>query len=406
MGAILSSIASSRAQRPKAKLSPQRAFISSLGAALILCALWTAFGSLVIPIALRHDFLSTYTAARMASKGEYARLHDPKLILERLKETDPDTLPLPIVRPHFYAFLVSPLSKLSLRDAFWVWLGIQVAMLFGCWAWAVNRFGPDALIWGALSVPCGLGIFHGQDCVVMLAIVIGGYALARAKHPFAAGAIFGLALTKFHLVLFMAPAMLVSKRWKMFQGFAAAGAALLAWCYMLGGMEGLETYAALLRNKDMERLNPTPELMISVQGLLANLHLDFEILRIAAGLVVLVAAAVVFRNRQPFWRWISLSITASLFSAPHVYGYDAAIMVLPIWLVQAYCARMPVRIAFAVFATPLPFLAGMAGSPWSIVTPLCLAACFGTLLWDAATGKSDSAGELIAADSALAELVP
>ena len=95
---------------------------------------------LVVPIALRHDFLSTYTAARMASKGEYARLHDPKLILERLKETDPDTLPLPVVRPQFYAFLVSPLARFSLRDAFWIWLGIQIATLFACWAWAVKVF--------------------------------------------------------------------------------------------------------------------------------------------------------------------------------------------------------------------------------------------------------------------------
>src|SRR5215471_14911040 len=228
MGAIPSSIAPAEIVRPKARLSPQRALISALAAALVLCALWTALGSLVIPIALRHDFLSTYTAARMASKGEYARLHDPTLILERLKETDPDTLPLPVVRPHFYAFLVSPLSKLSLRNAFWVWLGLQVATLFACWTWAAKRFGPDALIWGALSVPCGLGIFHGQDCVFMLAIAIGGYALARGKHSFAAGAVLGLALMKFHLVLFLAPAMLISRRWKMFQGFAATGVALLA----------------------------------------------------------------------------------------------------------------------------------------------------------------------------------
>jgi hypothetical protein len=236
-----------------------------------------------------------------------------------------------------------------------------------------------------MSVPTVLGIFHGQDCAFMLAIAAGGYALAKKKMYWTAGAILALALMKFQLVLFLAPAMLLGRRWKMFGGFAGMGAVLAAWCLLLGGTQGLETYWALLGDKDLERLNPPPDLMISIQGLLANLHADSQMLYAALGLVAVGVAAMVLKDRQPLWRWMSLSITASLFAAPHVYGYDAAIMVLPVWLVQAYSTRTPTRVAFAVFATPLPFLAGLAGSPWSIVTPLCLAACFGTLVWEAGT---------------------
>ena len=64
----------------------------------------------------------------------------------------------------------------------------------------------------------------------MLAIAIGGYALAKNRHPWLAGAVLGLALMKFHLVLFLAPAMLLSRKYKMFAGFATMGTALLAWC--------------------------------------------------------------------------------------------------------------------------------------------------------------------------------
>jgi len=404
MAAIPSSMPAAGIPQTKPKLSYQRALFSALGAAVILCAVWTALGSLVIPMAMRHDFLSTYTAARMASNGEYARLHDLTLIQRRLKETDPDALALPVVRPQFYAFLVSPLARFPHHTAFWIWVGIQVSLLFICWIWAVGRFGPDALIWGALSVPCGLGIFHGQDCVFMLAIAIAGYALAKGRSPFAAGAVLALALMKFHLVLFLAPAMLLGRKWKMFGGFVGMGATLVAWCLALGGIQGLETYAALLRNKDLERLNPTPDLMISIQGLLANLHADSEILRILLGLVALVGAAIVLKERQPLWRWMSLSITASLFAAPHVYGYDAAIIVLPVWLVQAYSRKTSTRAAFAAFATPLPFLAGLAGSPWSIITPLCLAACFGTLTWEAWTARRQVAGRSVLEDSSAENL--
>ena len=379
-----------------------------MGAALILCALWTVLGSIEIPISMRSDFLTTYTAARMASQGSYARLYDPMRFQQRVHDTDPEALALPMVRPQFYAFLISPLAQLSHPTAFWVWLGIQVALLFGCWIWAVGRFGPDALIWGALSLPCGLGIFHAQDCVFMLAIAIGGYTLAKRKSYWLAGAVFALALMKFHLVVFLAPAMLLSRRWKMFGGFVGMGAVLAAWCVNLGGSQGLETFAALLRNKDMVQLNPTPELMISIQGLLANLHADSEILRVALALAALAAAAFVLKDRQPLWRWMSLSITASLFAAPHVYGYDAAIMVLPVWLVQAYSSKTATRVAFAAFATPLPYMAGLAGAPWSIVTPLCLAACFGTLTWEAwmarragRVGLEDSPAELTLAEPVL-----
>jgi hypothetical protein len=370
----------------KPRLSYRRSLISSIAAAVLLCGLWITLGRTVVPIAMRHDFLSTYTAARMARNGEYQKLHVPSVILERLRETDPDTLPLPIVRPHFYAFLLQPLAALPLRTAFWVWFGIQAALLVACWIWAMREFGPDALIWGALSVPCGLGIFHGQDCIFLLALAIGGYSLAKGKRNFAAGALWGLALVKFHLVLFFAPAMLLARRGKMFLGFCWTGAVLFAWSWLLGGSEGMRNYWALLRNKDMERLNPTPDMMISIQGILSNLNADYEWLRFGLGAVLLMMAAVTIR-RQPLWRWLTLTITASLFAAPHIYGYDAAIMVLPILLVQQNSRRTFTRAAFAAFATPLPFLIGMADRPWTLVTPLCLAACFGSVTWEAWTAR-------------------
>jgi hypothetical protein len=214
----------------------------------------------------------------------------------------------------------------------------------------------------------------------MLAITVGGYALAKKKSYWAAGAVLALALMKFPMILFLAPAMLLGRRWKMFGGFVSMGAALIGWCYLLGGQQGLETYAAMLRNKD---LNPSPELMIGIQGMLANLHADFGVLRIVLALVALIAAGFVLRERQPLWRWMSLTITASLFAAPHAYGFDAAIMVLPIWLVQAYSRKTATRAMFVALATPLPFLAALAGQPWSILTPVCLATCFGTLTWEA-----------------------
>jgi hypothetical protein len=347
---------------------------------LILTAVWIAAGLQIAPEAQEREFASTYTAAKMASAGQYGRLNDPAVSQRYLKRVDPEAVAVPAARPQFYAFVLSPLARVPERTAFLIWVGIQLSLLFACWTWAVLRFGSDALLWGALSLPCCLGIAYGQDGVLMLALAVGGYALAKKKSYWAAGAVLAIALMKCNLILFLAPAMLLGRRWKMFGGFVGMGTALAGGCYLLGGQQGLEGYVAMLRSND---LNSAPGLMIGIQGMLANLHADFAVLRIVGALVGLIAAAFVLRGRQPLWRWMSLAITASLFAAPHAYSFDAAILVLPIWLVQAYCRQTSTRAVFAALATPLPFLAGMAGQPWSIIAPVCLAACFGTLTWEA-----------------------
>lgn len=366
----------------KPRLSYRRSLISAIGACLVLSALWVTLGSLVLPIALKHDFLVIYTGARMAANGEYSRLHDRELMVQRMLEIERETSAPPVVRPHFYVALTRPLAALPIRTAFEVWIGIQITVLLACWLWSARTFGPDAMIWGALSAACGMGISHGQDCVLFLAIAIAGYELARRDRPFAAGAVWALVLTKPHLILLLFPAMLVSRRWRMAAGFATSGAALFGTSLALGGWEGMRNWIALLRNKDLERLNPSPEQVVSIQGILTNLHISSEVVALLSALTILGAAAWVIR-RQPLWLWVSLALTASLFAAPHVYGYDLAIFLLPVWLVQAYSSSLLTKAAFAALATPLPFFIGLAGPPWLLATPLCLGFCLVALVLEA-----------------------
>ena len=74
-------------------------------------------------------------------------------------------------------------------------------MLIGTWAWAFRRWGADALIFGSMYLPTALGIAHGQDCVLILAIVLGVYALADREQHFLSGMVLGAGLIKFHLFL-------------------------------------------------------------------------------------------------------------------------------------------------------------------------------------------------------------
>ena len=62
----------------------------------------------------------------------------------------------------------------------------------------------------------------------------------------------------------------------------------------------------------------------------------------------------------------------SLLVPPHVYGYDAGLLLLSIWLAIFMSARKWTRIAALLICTPIPFLMNLAGTPWSAATPVTL----------------------------------
>jgi hypothetical protein len=156
----------------------------------------------------------------------------------------------------------------------------------------------------------------------------------------------------------------------------------------LAGPAGIAKYFRLLRMSDLRHLSPSPELMINVRGLAVNLGIDSGLESVAVtGL--LTAAAVILTAvacwRAPLWRCIAAASAGSLLVVPHVYGYDAALLLAGLWLAifesgDPGAARWS-RIAATVLLTPLPLLLGLAGPPWSAATPLAMLAFLATLAW-------------------------
>jgi hypothetical protein len=343
-------------------------------AVLSFCAFWTLLGAIVAPGAKLHDFLNLYTGATLARDGAFTEMHVPEVQIQRERQFVPGLPELvPFVRLPFYAFLLTPLAWMPLGAAFWTWLGVQSAVLAGTWAWAFRRWGTDALIFGSMYLPTALGIAHGQDCVLMLAIVLGVYAFARGEKHFLSGMLLGAGLIKFHLFLLWPLMLVIQKRWRMLAGACAAVTAELLVSLLLAGPQGMAKYFALLRMDDLRELSPSPDLMINVGGLALNFGLDH--LAITA---VLTAAAVVLTIaacwRAPLWRCIAAASAGSLLVAPHVYGYDAGLLLAALWLAVFESGSQAARITATLLLTPVPFLLGLAGSPWAAAAPLALLA--------------------------------
>lgn len=365
--------------RGDARASRRTVPLYAVLAVMAFCTFWILLGSILVPGARFHDFLNLYAGASLARDGVFASMHSPEVQLQREREYAPE-LPevVPFVRPPFYALLLAPLAWVPFGPAFWAWIAVQSAVLIGAWIWAFRRWGADALIFGSMYLPTALGIAHGQDCVLIAWIVLGVYALARRERHFWSGAVLGLGLIKFHLLLLWPLALLIQKRWRMMAGACAAATVELLVSLALAGPAGMGRYFALLRMTDLRRLSPSPELMINVRGLALNLGIDSAAITgaLTFAVVVLTIAAC---WRAPLWRWVAAASAGSLLAVPHVYGYDAGLMLIPLLLVMFESGLKGPRIAATVLLTPLPLLLGLAGAPWAAATPLALLAFLSSL---------------------------
>ena len=354
-------------------------------AVLAFCACWTLFGSFVVPAARLHDFLNLYAGASLARDGDFARMHAPEVQLEREREYAPQLPELvPFVRPSFYALFLAPLAWLPFGAAFWAWLGVQASMLVGAWAWAFRRWGTDALIVGSMYLPTALGIAHGQDCVLVLWIVLGSYALAQRGRHFLSGVLLGAGLIKFHLFLLWPIMLLIQRRWRMLAGACAAVTAEVLTSLALAGPSGITKYVALLRMSDLRRLNPSPELMINARSIALYFRVDntaVTALLTAAAVILTVAACW----RAPLWRAVAAASAGSLLVAPHVYGYDAGLLLAGLWFAIFESSEHPgskgPRITATALFTPIPMLLNLAGSPLAAATALALFAFLASLAW-------------------------
>ncbi len=352
---------------PTGKQGTKRVPVTTLVIVVIFCGFWVVQGALVYFKARHHDFLSFYTGSTLVRQASIADLYDQELQLRTQQELVPtNTELIPFIRPGYYALLLAPLSLLPFGTAFWIWLGLQAAVLFVCWGWAARKFGSDALLLGAMYFPTAVGITHAQDSSFMLAIAIGAYALEERGRSFWSGVILGLGLIKFHLFVLVPVVMLFHKRYRMLSGFVATGLVAGLSFIVSAGWQGVSRYVALLSSGELKWLSPAPQLMINLRGVTSNIAGNSTL--VWAMLVGLVLGLVVIAIRgAPFWRWLSAAITGSVLVAPHGYAYDAAILLLPIWMLLFVSEKRLSRVAALLLVTPLPFFTLMAGPPWSVL---------------------------------------
>lgn len=343
----------------------------NLSVAFAAVAFWVVSGSMIAHHAERFDFLSFYTGGAIVRHTGFKGLYDLD-ILRTLQQTlvrDPEQI-VPFTRPPLFALVMMPFTLFSLVPAFYVWLLFQIGTLIGCWIWACRRFGSDALVYCSLYFPAAYGIMHGQDNSWMLAVVLVTFLLAERESWAASGAVMALGLFKFHLFLLFPLAIALRKRWRMLIAFCLAGICEAILSFVLVGWNGVQQYYELERRPDLP-VNPIPWTMLNVRAVLLNFGFDatWAVALLALLAIILVVAAL---RGALLWQWFAAATAGSLLISPHVYKYDATLLLLPILLAIFQSKSKFTRISAFVLAIPIPYLAALLGQPFAALPGVLL----------------------------------
>ncbi|HKW72428.1 MAG TPA: glycosyltransferase family 87 protein [Candidatus Dormibacteraeota bacterium] len=273
---------------------------------------------------------------------------------------------LPFLAPAWVALLVVPFDPLGpdLGGRAWVLFGL-VCLLGGLY-FATRPRPPSEFLPALAGVPTAVMMLNAQlDGVGALGI---GAAIALWSQPYLAGLALGLTLMKPQLVLPLGAAILVTGRWKVLAGWAAAGVVLLLPTLALNPHwisdwlgQTRATVAAGSREVDLPHLGvllPDPVQTVAVAALTV----------IAIALVLYLAR----RRRHEFPAAAAVLISGGVLAAPHALPADLVLVGfgLAVWGQARWFDWLTLSVGALICAlmpAPIPAFVGMVVIGWCLL---------------------------------------
>jgi hypothetical protein len=356
------------------------------------------------------DFISFYTAGRIARSGDFHALYDldtqRRVQAEVLGEnTFPGGANLS-QHPPYLALVLAGLAVDDFVQSYMLWTVVRLPVLLAC-GWLVHRFfrghGWEArpALWNALAAmaffPVFLGILGGQDAVWILAALLLWWNGLAFREEALAGV--GLALATLAPTIAGALALpLLASRRPAAVWFLAALVPLGLYTLLLIGRDGLGDFLGLMTlsaSGDQYGLNPAA--MVNLLGLLLRTFpgLSLETARLISWGALLAAAALLIalwwgKGRQLRLELVGLAVTLAVFTSPHLHSHSLAFLLLPALAVCLQLGRLsrPLGLALLPVLSIAMLLASFFSLAWSYalayLTMLALAAA---LTWNLVRGQ-------------------
>jgi hypothetical protein len=340
------------------------------------------------------DFVSFWTAARLAAGGDAALAYDPAAHLAAQRAA------FPAARPDYYAFfypppfllLCLPLALLPYLVALGVWLAAGLAALLAC----LRRLLPQR--WAILPILAFPGLLvnagHGQNGFLTAGCFGGGMILLE-RRPLLAGLCLGALVIKPQLAIAVPVALISARRWRAVIGAAisSVGLCTLSWLVLgTGAWRGFLAGAALAR-ETMEQGLVDPAKLQSVFAAVRLVGGDTAIayaLQFPITLVTLVILGAVAARRPGGRAEGALLVAAAMLATPFVLDYDLVGLALPLAWVTLEAQFWGWRsweklVLLAVYVLPL-VSRPLAMALHLPIAPLVLAALLLVVARRAATG--------------------
>jgi hypothetical protein len=281
------------------------------------------------------DFVSFWTASRLALSGEAASVYDPAAhhAAERAFFGGDFGFYAFFYPPVFLLFCL-PLGLAPYFVALVAWLAatgaayVRVVRQF-----AANRIGVlPILAFPAVFVTVG----HGQNALLSTAL-FGAGALALGARPLLAGALFGALCYKPQLAVLLPLGLAASGRWRALVAMGASAAALVALSFLLFGAPAWRAFFAQapLARAVLEQGLVEPEKMISLFAALrlagGGVALAYDA-QAALALAAVLTLVVALRRTGDALEQGALIAAATLLATPFALDYDLALLALPLAL--------------------------------------------------------------------------
>ncbi len=298
------------------------------------------------PIELtKKDFISQYTAGRIANSGDWGDVYDLNTqIAQQEKITGSpivsNNFP-PFMHPPFILPLLALIAYFAYVPAYHVWAVIQIILsLLSAWVLinAIPQLKSHTVIFASILLffPVFISILSGQDStLLLLGLSLWAYGLLFDKDGVAG---IGLAMVTIRpqIALILAIPFLFKRR-KVLWWFLGGAALLGVLSIALIGIKGVIGFFQILGiSASGEGYLSNETAMINFIGLLKRWFpaMPSNAANIS-GWVMYIAAAVLLiiiwiRSSKIEEKQIGLAVLLAMFAAPHLQYHDLAVLLIPI----------------------------------------------------------------------------
>lgn len=342
------------------------------------------------------DMRQLYTGAYMIRTGHGTELYnyDVQQNFEKALVPVREDYVLPVNHLAYEELFLAPLTFLSYRNAYIVFLVFNVLLLVLC-AWLLNASmeqlgGRSKWLYPLLILtfcPLSRALIGGQDSIIMLTLLAGAWLSMQRQNEFIAGLLVGLGVFKFQITIPIALLFLLWRRWRFSKGFALSSCAAGLTSLALVGVSGVRDYVDMLlamsvrlrSQADIVRYCTNPVSMGNIRGLVTALfegrvpHIYVQILVWVSSIAVLAIAA---RQRPS----LPLAISSASLVSYHFLAHDASVLIIV--LGAALCSASTFRGAVAIALLLAPFSAFLPTHGYEAAIPLLI--LFGSMLRQAA----------------------